>query len=221
MKNTYTNFDIDERARKSVFIDRDGDWTRFANGQGSMVEQLWAFIPEFVIFVEIYNLDGELILNYPVEQCAEEVLEKVMKRQVIRYGQLIKNVSISTVAVEKSLINTVEWFALKQFKAPEFIILETLERAGRVAESNNEQLSYLDLITEAENDEAGIRTPHKSIQETPRPALSERPEESETIALPVIIRAKSIRRESPDKNYWKCQKFVDLIYSASELNRWL
>ncbi len=171
MKNTFTNFDIEERVRQSIFIDRSGDWTSFTNGQGSMAEQLGAFVPEFVIFVEIYNPDGELILNYPVEHCSEMDLEESMKRQVLRYGKLIENVGICTIAVETSLIKTSEWFALEHFKGPEFLIAEALERAEKLAEPGNEQLSYLDLIAEVENQELGIETTAAPIQNPPRPAL--------------------------------------------------
>ena len=88
MKNTINNFDISERVLKSMFIDRGGDWTSFTNGMGSMAEYLGAYTPKFLIFVEIYNIDGELILNYPVEHCSEMDLEEAMKRQVLLYGKL-------------------------------------------------------------------------------------------------------------------------------------
>lgn len=71
LKNTDTNFDIDERVRRSIFIDRRGDWTITTNGVASAAEYPRAFTPEFLIFVEIYDLDGELISNCPVEHCAE------------------------------------------------------------------------------------------------------------------------------------------------------
>ncbi len=212
MKNTFTNFDIDERVRKSIFIDRDGDWTSFTNGMGSMAEQLGVFIPEFVIFVEIYNLDGELILNYPVEHCSEADLEEAMKRQVLLYGKLMENVGVSTIAVETSLVETAEWFALEHFKSPEFLIVEALERAEKLAEQGNEQLSYLDLIIEVENQELGIETPVASIQDIPRPALCEHPGEFKTIALPVVMRAKSVRIKPVDN---KREGEVDAADSAA------
>jgi hypothetical protein len=198
MKNTDTNFDIEEKVRRSVFIDRGGDWTSFTNGQGNLAERLEAFVQEFVIFVEIYNLDGDLILNYPVEHCAEEGLEDTMKKQSTRYGKLIENVNICTVTVETSLIKTGEWFALEHFKGPEFLIVEALERAEKLAEPGNQQLSYLDLIKESENQELGIETPVAPIQDPPRPALCERPAEFQTIAIPVVMRAKSIRIKPVD-----------------------
>jgi len=198
MKNTDTNFDINERVRKSIFIDRDGDWMSFTNGMGSMAEHLGCYIPKFLIFVEIYNLDGKLILNYPVEQATETELEEVMKRQVLLYGGLIENVGICTVAVETSLVATAEWFALEHFKGPEFLIVEALERAEKLAEPGNEQLSYLDLIKEFENQKEGVETPIAPIQEPPRPALCENPAEFETIAIPVVMRAKSVRIKPVD-----------------------
>lgn len=183
-----------------MFIDRDGDWTSFTYGMGLMAEYLGAYLPKFLIFVEIYHLDGSLILNYPVEHCAEEGLEDSMKQQSIRYGKLIENVGICTVAVETSLINTGEWFALEHFKGPEFLIVEALERTERLAEPINQQLSYLDLIAEVENQKAGIETIAAPIQDPPRPALCERPAEFQTIAIPVVMRAKSVRVKFFDKD---------------------
>jgi len=198
MKNTDTNFDIEERVRRSIFINRSGDWTSFTNGQGTMTEQLGAYLPEFLIFVEIYNLEGELILNYPVEQAVEAELEEAMKRQVLLYGKLMENVGVSTVAVETSLVESAEWFAFEHFKSPEFLIVEALERAEKLAEPGNEQLSYLDLIKEFENQQEGVETPIAPLPNPPRPALCENPAEYQTIALPVVMRAKSVRVKSVD-----------------------
>jgi len=215
MKNTDTNFDIAERARKSVFIDRGGDWTSFTNGMGSIYEQLGCFIPEFLIFVEIYNPEGELILNYPVEYCSETDLEAAMKRQVLLYGKLMENVGVSTVAVETSLIESAEWFALEHFKGTEFLVVEALERAEKLAEPINEQVSYLDLINEAENQELGIETPIAPLQDIPRPALCERPGEFQTIAIPVVMRAKSVRIKPVDN---ESEGEVDATNSAANSN---
>lgn len=171
MKNTTTNFDITERVRKSLFIDRDGDWTSFSNGQGSMAEQLGCFIPEFVVFVEIYNCDGDLILNYPVEHCNKTDLEEAMKQQVLRYGKLLENACVSTAAVETSLVETAEWFALKHFRAPEFLIAEALERAESLAQQGNKQVSYLDLIIEIENKGSRHRVGPRTSSKTRAPKV--------------------------------------------------
>ncbi len=112
-----------------------------------------AFVPKFLVFVEIYNFDGKLILNYPVEHCRVAELKDAMKRQVLLYGKLIENVGVCCVSLETSLVESAEWFAFEHFKAPEFIVVEVLERAERIAEPNNRQISYLDLIVEIENNE--------------------------------------------------------------------
>lgn len=192
-----------------MFIDRDGGWRSFSNGQGSMAEYLGAYLPKFLIFVEIYDLDGDLILNYPVEHCAEEGLEDSMKQQAIRYGKLIENVGICTIAVETSLVESAEWFAFEHFKAPEFLVVEALERAERYSEPGNKQLSYLDLIKEFENQKEGVEKLVAPIQEMPRPALCEHPSEFEITVLPVVMRAKSVRVKPVDDN-----REVDAVQGA-------
>lgn len=200
MKNINNNFDIADRARRSIFIDRQGDWTSYTDGMGSMAEYLGTYTPEFLIFVEIFDCRGELILNYPVERRDEDDLEEAMKRQVIMYGKLLENVGVSTVAVETLLVESAEWFAFEHFDWPEFLIVEVIERAERKAEPNNQQLSYLDLIAEFENQKAGIETTNASKRKTPIPKLCEQLADFEVIALPVIMRAKSIQTKPIDDN---------------------
>jgi len=195
MIKTTNNFDLSERIGKSLLVS-GGDPTVFANGLEKTAKYRGACVPEFLIFIEIYNLNGELILNYPVERCAEADLEDAMRRQVTRYGNLLENVCICSAAIETPLIKTAEWFAFEHFQAPEFLIAETLDRAERNARPENEQISCLDFIEEAERLEAGTNGAAVISQsKMPTPALCEHPANYETIALPIRMRAKSFRIE--------------------------
>ena len=173
-----------------------GDPTGFTDGLEKTAEHRGARMPEFLVFIEIYNLNGELILNYPVERCAEAGLEDAMKRQVTRYGKLLENVCICSAAIEISLVETAEWFVFEHFQVPEFLIAETLDRAEKNARPENEQKSCLDFIEEAERLEAGTNgTAAISGPKMPTPALCEYPAKYEIIALPIRMRAKSVKIE--------------------------
>ncbi len=175
MINATNNFDLAERVHKSLFLDNSSNCTTFA-GKMKVTKNLGTYLPEFLIFIEIYDVAGELILNYPVEKSTEKNLEEAMKIQVSRYGRLIENVCVCAVALEKSFVTDAEWLAYESFNGPEQLIIKTLNRAEKKATPENKQISILDLIEEIEtsNSENDLL---EAETKTPPPALCVNPQE--------------------------------------------
>lgn len=193
------NFDLTGRIGSGVF----------SGGAGSNVPENTAQTPAktkrtddpcFLIFVEIYDLDARLIINYPVETSRQRELAHRINKQALFYARLLENVYVRAAAIETPQINTLEWAAFESLIAPEEIIVEALRRvqtnAGKEKQPANEPISYLELL-DAEsaachgNGDNNIITAAAVRKKTPLPALNESPSRYDITSYPLIVCAQA------------------------------
>ena len=117
MKNfTSHQFNLHEKARKTIIYNVNGETTMLAMGCDSFSEMVGVYEPEFLIFVEMFDSNANSIFMHPVAQSGEKDLESNMCEQIRKFLILMKNVSVTATAVEVLRITPEEWKIIKSYK---------------------------------------------------------------------------------------------------------
>lgn len=123
MKNfTFSDIDLTvsdlyERVARTAFRERER--VRFYDDSGFPVEPRFdAFeVFEFVIFIEIKNAAGEVVLQVPAALGFEINLEEALREQLLLASRLLPGCAVTALAVENSLVRMEEWDLFGQVSA--------------------------------------------------------------------------------------------------------
>lgn len=138
--------DLYDRVRKTLLKEREIRYNHdkegnLANGGFPTKETF-----EFLLFLEIKDLSGNILLDYPVSIAHEPMLEEVMREQLAAFTPIVKNACVSIIALEEGLVKHEEWELFGLYKTPEDLIQRAFGELGRELSVAGGQQNIFDLL---------------------------------------------------------------------------
>ncbi len=97
---------------------------------------------EFLIFLEIRDSKGNVLLHHPVAIAHEPILEEVMREQIKTFSCLLPGYPVAVVSVENSLIKFEEWDLFDAYATAEEVVKLIVNNLRRKLKTRKEMFPH-------------------------------------------------------------------------------